>query len=124
MNFLMNNSDYKPWGKSISIDLFDCDVSVLSNPTLIQQYVSDVVKLINMVAHGPCHIERFGYCELEGYSAMQFIETSSITVHCDEPGKRAFIDIFSCKDFDGQTALDFSKNFFKAGSDKNTVLTR
>jgi len=120
----MTNDTYKPWGKSISINLYDCDLSILSNPTLIQQYIIDVIKLIDMVAHGPCHIERFGYGELEGYSAMQFIETSSITVHCDEPGKRAFIDIFSCKDFDGKMTLDFSKKFFKAQFEKNTVLTR
>lgn len=120
----MTKNDYKPWGKSVSIDLFDCEMEPISNPALIQKYVADVIILINMVAHGPCHIERFGYGELEGYSAMQFIETSSITIHCDEPGKRAFIDIFSCKDFDETSAVQFSKEFFKASSEKHTTLQR
>jgi hypothetical protein len=53
-----------------------------------------------MRAHGPLHLERFGDGELEGWSAMQFIETSSITVHADEFGCRCFIDVFSCKPFD------------------------
>lgn len=105
---------YRPWGKSVSIDLFDCDLNLISDPISLKEYVSEIVKVIDMVAHGPCHIERFGAGELEGYSAMQFIETSSITVHCDEPEKRVFIDIFSCKDFDSQKALNFSVHFFKA----------
>lgn len=67
-----------------------------------------------MVAHGPTYIERFGAGTLEGYSAMQFIETSSITIHCDEVDKRAFIDIFSCKDFDTDTAKHFAAAYFQA----------
>ena len=42
------------------------------------------IDAIGMRAHGPLMIERFGDGELEGWSAMQFIETSSITVHADE----------------------------------------
>ena len=45
---------------------------------------------------------------------MQFIETSSITVHCDEFGNRAFIDIFSCKKYDHKPVVIFSKKYFKA----------
>lgn len=116
--------DYTPWGKSVSIDLHDCDLSIISNPQMIQEFIYSVIKVIDMVPHGPCHIERFGVDNLEGYSAMQFIETSSITVHCDEPGLRAFIDIFSCKDFEPQTAVNFSQIFFKAQTSKSTTLDR
>lgn len=45
---------------------------------------------------------------------MQFIETSSITIHLDEFGLRAFIDVFSCRTFDVNRAKNFSKSFFKA----------
>ena len=55
-----------------------------------------------MRAHGPVHLERFGQGELEGWSAMQFIETSSITIHADEVGGRCFVDVFSCRAFDPQ----------------------
>ena len=114
----------KPWGKSVSINLFDCELEMISSPEHIKQFVKGVIDLIDMVAHGPCYIERFGIGELEGYSAMQFIETSSITVHCDEPGKRAFIDIFSCKDFDQDVAKDYSKKFFKAQHTTSTTMLR
>lgn len=119
----MENS-YKPWGKSLSLDLFECDKQILTDPEKIKQFVSEIITVINMKAHGPCYIERFGSGLLEGYSAMQFIETSSITIHCDEVDMRAFIDIFSCKDFDEQKAIAFSEQFFSSHSSKKTVLTR
>jgi S-adenosylmethionine decarboxylase len=102
------------WGKSVSINLYGCNKKTLSDPDLIKKFVSQVIKKIRMVAHGPTYIERFGSGSLEGYSAMQFIETSSITIHCDEVDKRAFIDIFSCKDFDSDTAKHFAATYFQA----------
>lgn len=114
----------KAWGKSISLDLYNCDLEKISNPEIIVAYVAQVIKEIKMVAHGPCHIERFGAGSLEGYSALQFIETSSITIHCDEPERRAFIDIFSCKDFDVDHAEEFSKNYFGADASRLVMLVR
>lgn len=112
------------WGKSTHINLHECDLARISSPKAITKFVKDIIVEIKMVAHGPCHIERFGEGDLEGYSAMQFIETSAITIHCDEPGRRAFIDIFSCKDFDEEKAAEFSKNYFSAQSQKVSVLIR
>jgi hypothetical protein len=51
---------------------------------------------IDLRAHGPLALQRFGHGELQGGSAMQFIETSTVTVHADKVGGRCFIDVFSC----------------------------
>jgi S-adenosylmethionine/arginine decarboxylase-like enzyme len=59
---------------------------------------------IDLRAHGPLRLERFGDGDLEGWSAMQFIETSSITIHADEFSGRCFIDVFSCREFDPEVA--------------------
>jgi S-adenosylmethionine/arginine decarboxylase-like enzyme len=112
------------WGKSASIDLHECSHDRLISRDILEQYVKELIDLIGMVAHGPCYIDRFGEGELEGFSAMQFIETSSVTVHLDEVGNRAFIDVFSCKDFDAAKAEAFSKEFFQASQSKMTVLDR
>jgi S-adenosylmethionine/arginine decarboxylase-like enzyme len=63
-----------------------------------------VIEAIGMRAHGPLRLERFGNGELEGWSAMQFIETSSITIHADEFSCRCFIDVFSCREFEPEIA--------------------
>ena len=114
----------KPWGKSVAIDLYGCAHERLTNPDLPKEFIAEVIKIVDMEAHGPCYIDRFGEGEIEGYSAMQFIKTSSITVHLDEVGNRAFIDIFSCKHFEAAPAEKYAKNFFGAKTSKVVELTR
>lgn len=98
----------------MSVDLGECDYSLLTNKKKIAEFCDKLCKEIKMVAHGKPIIKRFGEGDLEGYSAIQFIETSSITAHLDEFGLRAFIDIFSCKTFDEKKAKIFCQKFFKA----------
>ena len=112
------------WGKSTAINLYGCNKKTLADPDAIKKFIATVIKKIHMVAHGPTYIERFGSGDLEGYSAMQFIETSSITIHCDEVGGRAFIDIFSCKDFDPDTPKTFACDYFEATSSQSVTVDR
>ena len=89
-----------PWGMLAAIDLHGCQRRRLEDPDSIRAFVPSVIEAIGMRAHGPLRLERFGNGELEGWSAMQFIETSSITIHADEFSGRCFIDVFSCRRFD------------------------
>jgi S-adenosylmethionine/arginine decarboxylase-like enzyme len=95
---------YAPWGLLAAIDLHGCDRELLEDPELIRRFVTTLVDAIEMRAYGPVLLERFGDDELEGWSALQFIETSSITVHADESGGRCFVDVFSCRPFDADRA--------------------
>lgn len=112
------------WGKLASINLYGCDSKFIKNKVKIGEYILGLCKVIDMKRHGKPMIERFAEGALEGYSAMQFIETSSITIHFDETENRAFIDIFSCKEFDEKKAEKFSGDFFKAEKSRMTVLIR
>lgn len=112
------------WGKSAAINLFDCNFEKVSNPEVIKNFFPEIIRVISMKAHGPVYIDRFGEGELEGWSAMQFIETSSITVHADEVSKRCFVDIFSCRDFDEKIAENFAKEYFGAIESSMTVCLR
>ncbi len=76
-----------------------------------------------MTAHGPLMLERFGEGDLEGWSAMQFIETSSITLHADEVSGRCFVNVFSCRPFDPGTAAAVAVEHF-GGSARLRVLRR
>jgi S-adenosylmethionine/arginine decarboxylase-like enzyme len=93
-----------PWGMLATIDLHGCDAGRLARAESIRRFVPAVIEAIGMKAHGPLRLERFGDDELEGWSAMQFIETSSITVHADEVWARCFVDIFSCRAFEPDAA--------------------
>jgi hypothetical protein len=50
----------------------------------------------------------------KGFSLLQFIETSSITGHFSENTGAAYINIFSCKQYDFEKAEQFTKRFFGA----------
>ena len=112
------------WGMVASIDLHDCNPAYISDPKKIEQLVIELCEHIKMKRHGAALIERFAEGELEGYSALQFIETSSVTMHFDEQKDRAFIDIFSCKSFDYQEAEKFCKQFLQAGQSKSIYYFR
>jgi S-adenosylmethionine/arginine decarboxylase-like enzyme len=112
-----------PWGTLAAIDLHGCDRSALADPDVIRRLVPALIDTIGMRAHGPLHLERFGDADLEGWSAMQFIETSSITLHADEVYGRCFIDVFSCKPFDARDAIAIAVAAF-GGSARVRVLSR
>lgn len=112
-----------PWGMLAAIDLHGCDPDRVEDPDTIRRFVPALVEAIRMRAHGPLHLERFGDGELEGWSAMQFIETSSITVHADEFGCRCFIDVFSCKPFDADVVAAIAVMHF-GGRPRMRVLDR
>jgi S-adenosylmethionine/arginine decarboxylase-like enzyme len=113
----------KPWGMMAVIDLHDCDRAALADPDTIRRFVPIVIEAIGMRAHGPTMLERFGEGDLEGWSAMQFIETSSLTIHADEFSGRCYIDVFSCKSFDPELAAAIAVEHF-GGWPKLTVLHR
>jgi S-adenosylmethionine/arginine decarboxylase-like enzyme len=114
---------YAPWGLFAAIDLHGCVRRRLADPGSIRAFVPSVIEAIGMRAHGPIRLERFGHGELEGWSAMQFIETSSITVHADEVSGRCFIDVFSCREFDPKDVAAVAIAHF-GGASTVRVLTR
>jgi len=119
----VRSGTYVPWGLLAAIDLHGCERGPLADPDTIRRFVTIVIHAIGMRAHGPLRIERFGDDELEGWSAMQFIETSSITLHADEVGGRCFVDVFSCRPFDPAIATRIAVAHF-GGTASVTVLRR
>ncbi len=112
------------WGRIALIDLYDCNEEKIRNKREIKRFVNQLCTEINMNKVGKTGIKRFGEGKLKGYSAMQFISTSSITIHCDEIDKRVFIDIFSCKNFDKNRMEKFSNQFFNAKKSKTRIIKR
>ena len=128
MQALQNEYESKgAWGMVASIDVHHCTPEKLRSVESIQAAIDGLVAAAEMVKHGPAHIERFGDESKHpgpGYSAMQFIETSSITIHCDEYENRVFVDLFSCKLFNPEVVAQFTKDFFGAADYALTVTVR
>lgn len=104
----------KYWGYHLIINAGMCDKEKVKDQAYLKLWVEDLVKEINMVAFGQPQILHFGHGEphLAGNTVLQFIETSNILTHfCDEHGD-AYVDIFSCKEFDPKLALDHFVDWF------------
>lgn len=118
------NKTKKEWGKIVFVNLRGCDKKISKSKKKLESFSGELCKLIKMKSYGPTILKKFGQRDLEGYSLMQFIETSSITAHFDEFGGGAFIEVFSCKEFDEKKVLEFSKKYFNAKGDDCKAIYR
>jgi S-adenosylmethionine/arginine decarboxylase-like enzyme len=95
------------WGRHLVLDCAACDQEVVRDAEAIRRFCTDLVSSIGMVAYGEPVLEHFAthLPEAAGYSLVQLIETSAVTGHfCDTSGD-AYLDVFSCKDFDPEVAI-------------------
>ena len=60
----------------------------------------------------------------KGTSAVCFILTSTIVIHTLDLLEAAYVNIFSCKEFDPDAAAEFTKRWFGAKSCDKTILER
>lgn len=108
------------YGKEIILDLNECDVTKF-NKYHLDMYFKELCKLIKMERHGePIWWEDWETCEehIRGITGLQFISTSDIRIHTLDMLKVIYLNIFSCKDFDPDIAIEFTRKFFK-GKIKN-----
>lgn len=115
------------WGLLTSIDLQDCDVKMIRDAEKIKQFVDELCVQIEMKKFGECVVVDFGdNPKVTGFSMTQLIETSLISGHFgnEHNGKFAYLDIFSCKWYDQEKAVEFAKEFFKAKKSHFDVLVR
>lgn len=119
------------YGIELLLDLTDCDVSKF-NRKEIKSFFGQLCELIGMKPealyfwddfHVPVE-DRQTDPKTKGTTAIQFILTSNITVHTLDLLGIAFINIFSCKDYDTRIVEEFTTNFFGAKVAKVTVVER
>ncbi len=114
----------EPWGKSAQIDLFDCEPDRIKNHDTIELFARTLCDRIKMKPYGPPQVVWFGHDGKEGFSLVQLIETSCITAHFAEDNNTAYIDVFSCKDFDARDCAEFCRLYFGAKNAKFNEMLR
>lgn len=113
------------WGLLTSVDLHDCDPEKIRSKDVITQFSIDLCEYIHMKRFGEPIVVRFGDDpRVQGYSLAQLIETSLISGHFAEDTDRAFIDVFSCKEYPPKETAEFCKKYFGAKHAEFTVAFR
>jgi len=101
------------WGKHLILDLKACRPSSIRCKGHIGWFAKTLVNNIGMVPFGDPQVVLFGSGNKKGYTLVQLIETSNITGHFCEETNEAYIDIFSCKDFQQKEVEDVVHSFFE-----------
>lgn len=113
------------WGLCTCIDLKGCNPVTIRDADKIRQYVVEICDLIKMKRFGEPQVIHFGPNErVAGYSMTQLIETSLISGHFANEMNAAYIDIFSCKEYNPEEAAEFTRQFFGADTSSFQVLLR
>ncbi len=119
------------YGKEAVYDCYHCDPKTF-NRTSLRKFFNGLIGLLDM-KKGDLHFwddyqvpkkERQTSIETTGTSAIQFILTSNITVHCLDKLERVYVNIFSCKDFSEYDAKTFIQNWFDAKVIRIHILKR
>ena len=113
------------WGMELIMDIHGCDSERFKEESL-RSFFQGLCDISEMTAVGE---PIFWHCEsdmphLGGTSALQFIITSSILIHTVDMMNDAYINFFSCKDFNIQKVIVFIINHFKVDSYHYTSLKR
>jgi 8-oxo-dGTP pyrophosphatase MutT (NUDIX family)/S-adenosylmethionine/arginine decarboxylase-like enzyme len=103
--------DKKSWGFHLLVDMSGCNGS-MDDEDAVREFFATLIEKIEMKILSPIMIERVEGEEGRGLSAVQMITTSSITFHADDDKMCIYLDIFSCKDFDVDDALDLIEDTF------------
>lgn len=101
------------WGLLTSLDISGCDPEKIRSKETITQFAIDLCNYIEMKRFGEPIVVRFGADpKVQGYSLAQLIETSMISGHFAEDTNKAFIDVFSCKEYPPKKTAKFCMDYF------------
>lgn len=121
----------KPYGYELILDLHGCDSGTFKRDS-IENFFKKLCKQIKMTRCDLHFWDDVGVPQEEqqtsphtkGTSAVQFILTSTIVIHTLDLMGAAYINIFSCKEFDKNLAEVLSKEWFKATDCRSNFIER
>lgn len=104
----------KFWGYHLMLDCSKCNKKKIKSEKNIRDFLEELLKITKMKKMGEPTIYNLqsGDEKLFGFSAVQLIHTSSITCHFMDLNGDAYIDLFSCKEFDIDNVNNCVEQFF------------
>ena len=114
------------FGPHLALDLYGCSKKKISDKKFIYKLLDELPDLIGMKKISRPNAVFYegseGTFDKGGVSGFVLIATSHITIHTFIEQEHAFVDIFSCKNFDVDKATDYlMKNLEAKRGDKNLL---
>jgi S-adenosylmethionine/arginine decarboxylase-like enzyme len=113
------------YGMELIMDLHECDITKFSRENL-DSFFKGLCDIAKMTPVGKPKYWKETSMEphLRGYSGVQFIKTSDIIIHTLDITHDAYINFFSCKDFNVPQVIAFIVEHFDVGFYHYTQLKR
>jgi S-adenosylmethionine/arginine decarboxylase-like enzyme len=115
-------ADY--WGYHLILDASGCDHASIASGDNITAFAKQLVQDIDMVAYGEPQVVNFGSGNKAGFTLVQLIETSNICAHFVEENDTMYLDVFSCKPYNPQVAVDLAEKYFGFKKYKTAFIER
>jgi len=115
-----------PWGWLTAINASYCNDNIDCSET-IQLFIDELLDKIEMVKIGDLHIIDCDTTDpkKKGKSIFQLLQDSNVSAHfCPADRNSAFLDCFSCKEYDPQIVLDLFCKYFSPEKSNIQVLER
>ena len=114
------------FGLHLTLDGYGCPPERLTNLDLIYQFLDRCPDLIDMTKIMPPYVFKYHGKVPEdwGLSGFVLIAESHISVHTFPERQYLSIDIFSCKNFDFQQAIDFASDLFGISRYEHNIFDR
>lgn len=108
------------FGYEYILDCIDCDINKMDDIQNIELFIDELIEKTDMKKLGYIHYEyvnesdaiEAGNTDIVGYSVCHFIITSSITIHFCNPTRKAYLNFFSCKEFNTDDVDELMKKYF------------
>jgi S-adenosylmethionine/arginine decarboxylase-like enzyme len=119
----------KPFGRELILDMKDCLGNITSKEH-IQIFIDTLISKIGMQKKGDTIFEYFEdnqynrERDIVGYSIVQIISLSNITIHINEISKSVYFNLFTCGDLNELKVVLLVSNYFLPSKMKKQIITR
>jgi len=108
----MTKNHTRYYGLHLMVDGYGADNRLLHDVSHIFDVLDKLPGIIGMRKIGFPHMAKFDEEDIAGVSGVVMIMESHISIHTYSKKDFLTADIYSCKEFDSQTAVDFLKRSF------------
>ena len=117
------------WGKHFIIDANKCEgnITCIEN---INNFITDLCRVGGMTKKGNLIVENFPdnqynrERDLVGYSVVQIVSLSNVTLHINFISKTIYMDWFTCGELNEDKVINLFKYYFRPETIKTILLNR
>lgn len=119
----------KIFGRELLMDAYNCD-GYLNNKEYIQLFIDELVLKTGMTKKGDTIFQYFEDIpfnrerDIVGYSVVQIISLSNITLHINEISKSVYFNFFTCGELEDELVVKIFRNYFKPEHFRMNVFDR